>query len=217
MLSLYVDTAVRDEAGPLLELGIFRGLTTNPLLLERAGLGPDGLADLVAWAVDRGVEEIFCQAWGATADELIGRGETLRGLDPKVVVKLPATREGTKAATVLAGRDVPTLLTAVHSAPQAVLAAAAGCSYVAPYLGRMGDAGRPAHQEILSMHRMLDAVGSATRVLVASVRTPTDVVTLAQEGVACFALPPAVAAAFFNDPLTRDATEAFERAARPAR
>jgi transaldolase len=95
-----------------------------------------------------------------------------------------------------------------------VLAAAAGCEYVAPYLGRMADAGRPAHQEVAGMHRLLTAVGADTKVLVASVRTPADVVSLAQEGVDCFAIPPAVADAFFVDQLTRDAVAAFEEAAR---
>jgi len=214
MLSLYVDTAVREEAAPLLDLGIFRGVTTNPLLLQRAGLGQQDLPDLVKWVVDRGVDEVFCQAWGETAEDLVSCGERLHAYDAKVVVKVAATRAGTQAAATLARSGIPVLFTAVYSVPQAVLAAAAGCAYIAPYLGRMGDAGRPAHQEVISMHRLLTAVGGPTRVLVASVRNPADVVTLAQEGVECFALPPAVAAAFFTDPLTRAAAEAFEQAAR---
>jgi transaldolase len=213
-LRLYADTAVRDDAARLLDLGIFRGITTNPLLLARAGLGTDALPAVVEWAVGLGAEEVFCQAWGATAAELVNRGEELHALAPDVVaVKVPATRAGTEAAATLSSRGIPVLLTAVYSAPQAVLAAAAGCAYVAPYLGRMADAGRPAHEETIDMHRLLATVGAPTKVLVASVRTPADVVRLAREGVACFALPPAVAEAFFSDPLTRAAAEEFERAA----
>jgi len=217
MLSLYVDTAVREDAGPLLDLGVFRGLTTNPLLLQRAGLSAADLPDLVKWALARGVDKVFCQAWGDTVGDLVARGEKLHGYDPAVVVKVAATRAGVQAAATLARAGIPVLLTAVYSAPQAVLAAAAGCSYVAPYLGRMADAGRPAYQEVLSMHRLLTAVGGPARVLVASVRNPNDVVVLAQEGVECFALPPAVAVAFFADPLTLAAAEAFEQAARGER
>lgn len=213
MLSLYVDTAVRADAEPLLDLGIFRGVTTNPLLLARAGLGADDLPNLVRWVLAHEVEEVFCQAWGETVADLVACGERLHRLDPKVVVKIPATRPGTSAAATLAAAGVPVLLTAVYSAPQAVLAVAAGCRYVAPYLGRMSDAGRPAHQEILAMHRLMTAAGGATKVLAASVRTPVDVVTLATEGVECFALSPAVADEFFTDPLTQAAALEFERAA----
>ena len=213
-LRLYADTAVREDAARLLDLGIFRGLTTNPLLLARAGLGADDLPGVVEWAVGLGAEEVFCQAWGTTAADLVRRGEQLHALAPEVVaVKVPATRAGTAAARTLAGRGIPVLLTAVYSAPQAVLAAAAGCAYVAPYLGRMADAGRPAHEETIDMHRLLSAVGATTRLLVASIRTPADVVRLAREGVGCFALQPSVAEAFFSDPLTRRATEEFEKAA----
>ena len=35
MLSLYVDSAARDDVEPLLEVGIFRGITTNPPILDR--------------------------------------------------------------------------------------------------------------------------------------------------------------------------------------
>lgn len=214
MLSLYVDTAIREDAAPLLDLGIFRGVTTNPLLLQRAGLSAADLPDLVKWVLAQGVKEVFCQAWGDSAADLVTSGEKLHGYDPKVVVKVAATRAGTQAAATLTRSGIPVLLTAVYSAPQAVLAASAGCSYIAPYLGRMGDAGRPAYQEVLAMHRLLTAIGAPTKVLVASLRNPNDVVMLAQEGVECFALPAAVAAAFFTDPLTLAAAEAFEQAAR---
>lgn len=213
MLSLYVDTAIREDAAPLLDLGIFRGMTTNPLLLQRAGLSSSDLPDLVRWAVEQGVEEVFCQAWGESAVDLIECGERLHGYDPKVVIKVVATKAGTQAAATLTRSGIPVLLTAVFSAPQAVLAAAAGCSYIAPYLGRMADAGRPAHQEVLTMQRIITSIGAQTKVLVASLRNPNDVVMLAQEGVECFALPPAVAAAFFTDPLTLAASKAFEQAA----
>jgi TalC/MipB family fructose-6-phosphate aldolase len=213
VLSLYLDTAVRADAEPLLALGIFRGLTTNPLLLRRAGLGERDLRDLYAWVVDRGLQEVFFQAWGAGADQLTEVGRRLAALGDRVVVKLPTTIEGVTAAGRLRGDGIPVLMTAVYSAPQALVAAAVDATYVAPYLGRMGDAGRPAHAEVTAMQRALSGVSSRTRVLVASVRSPVDVLSLAQEGVGCFAVPPAVAAAFFTDPLTQAAVEAFERAA----
>ena len=214
MLSLYVDTAVREDAERLLGLGIFRGLTTNPLLLRRAGLGEDDLPELYRWVVDQDLQEVFFQAWGSDAEQLTEVGRRLARLGDRVVVKLPTTLEGVTAASRLRADGIPVLMTAVYSAPQALVAAAAGATYVAPYLGRMGDAGRPAHAEVTAMHTALSAVSSSTRLLVASLRSPTDVLLLAQEGVSCFALPPAVATAFFADPLTQAAVEAFERAAR---
>jgi transaldolase len=164
--------------------------------------------------VDRGLQEVFFQAWGADADQLTEVGRQLAGLGDRVVVKLPTTFVGVTAAARLRAEEIPVLMTAVYSAPQVLMAAAVDATYVAPYLGRMGDAGRPAHAEVTSMQRTLSGVSSSTRLLVASLRSPVDVLLLAQEGVDCFALPPAVATAFFAEPLTQAAVEAFERAAR---
>jgi transaldolase len=85
---------------------------------------------------------------------------------------------------------------------------------VAPYLGRMDDAERNGLEEVLTMHRTLAAVHSATEVLVASVRNVETVVALAQQGVACFALQPEVAQQLFREPLTAAAVETFEADAR---
>ena len=52
------------------------------------------------------------------------------------------TLEGVKAARRLVDDGVPVTFTAVYSAHQVVTALAAGASYVAPYLGRMNDAGK---------------------------------------------------------------------------
>ena len=214
MLNLYVDSALRADAEPLLALGIFRGITTNPVLLDRAGLREERLRDFYRWATAAGADEVFFQAWGETDLELIRCARRLLDIGPQVVVKLVASRAGVYASATLARGGAPVLLTAVYNAQQALLAAAAGVAYVAPYLGRMSDAGRPAHDEIAGMARALRGVRSETRILVASVRTPADVVRLAQEGIDGFALSPAVAHDFFTEPLTDAAIDDFDRAAR---
>lgn len=214
MLRLYVDTAERTAAEPLLATGLFRGITTNPTLLERQSLRLPDLAALYAWAVAAGADEVFFQSWGDTKDEILGNARRLQDVGQRVVVKLPMTQPGAAAARVLADDGHAVLLTAVYAAPQALVAAAAGAHYVAPYLGRMGDAGRDATGEVVAMHRALAAVGAPTKVLVASVRDRGAVVELAQAGISCFALSPAVAASLFDEPLTDQAVEVFEKAAR---
>ena len=216
MLRLYVDTADRTAAEPLLATGLFHGITTNPTLLERQSLRLPDLAALYEWAVGAGANEVFFQSWGDTKDEILGNARTLQDLGQRVVVKLPLTRDGAAAARVLVDDGSSVLLTAVYAAPQALIAAAAGAQYVAPYLGRMGDAGRDATSEVVAMHRALTAVGAPTDVLVASVRDRGVVVELAQAGISCFALSPAVAASLFDEPLTDEAVSVFETAARGA-
>jgi TalC/MipB family fructose-6-phosphate aldolase len=207
VIKLYLDTADRAAAEPLLATGLFAGLTTNPAILRRAGLGVDAIPEIYRWATGAGAREVFLQAWG---DDLVGTGRKLRALGPEVVVKFSASIEGSTACATLAPQT-PTLLTAVYNAGQALIAAAAGATYVAPYLGRMIDAGRAAMSDVIAMQEVLRDTG--TRILVASVRDVPSMVALARHGVECFTFGPPVAGQFFDDELTASAVMEFEEAA----
>jgi TalC/MipB family fructose-6-phosphate aldolase len=213
MLRLYVDSAYREAAEPLLATGIFTGLATNPTLLDKESLGPADLDTIYAWATAAGAREVFFQAWGGSVNALVDCGLKLCEIGPNVTVKIPATRAGVSATAQLTRLGHQVLLTAVYNAAQGLVAAAAGARYVAPYLGRMGDAGRDGVAEVVAMQRALTAVGAGTEILVASVRSIASIVQLTQEGVSCFALAPSVAEELFADPLTDEAAAVFEAAA----
>jgi TalC/MipB family fructose-6-phosphate aldolase len=211
---LYLDTADRAAAEDLLRTGLFAGLTTNPMILQRSGLGAAHAPEIHEWAVAAGAREVFFQAWGEDADTLVERGERLRELGPEVVVKVPASRAGAAACARLAARGAPTLLTAVYAPGQVLVAAAAGATYIAPYLGRLNDAGRDGVAEVTAMQEVLAATGASTKILLASVRDVPSMVTLARRGIDCFTIGPPVAEAFFAEHLTAAAVAAFEDAAR---
>jgi transaldolase len=211
---LYLDTADRAAAEDLLRTGLFAGLTTNPTILQRSGLGVADAPEVHRWAVAAGAREVFLQAWGEDADTLVERGERLRELGPQVVVKVPASRAGAAACARLAARGTPTLLTAVYAPGQVLVAAAAGATYIAPYLGRLNDAGRDGIAEVTAMQEVLAATGASTKILLASIRDVPSMVALARRGVDCFTIGPSVAEAFFAERLTAAAVAAFEEAAR---
>jgi TalC/MipB family fructose-6-phosphate aldolase len=213
---LYLDTADRNAAESLLATGLFYGVTTNPTILRRASKGVSDLKEIYHWAIDAGAREVFFQAWGSDASTLVERGQWLRDLGQEVVVKFVATRAGSTACATLAARGAPTLLTAIYDPGQAIVAAAAGATYIAPYLGRLNDAGRQGIAEVVAMHEVLVATGSTTKVLLASIRSVPDMVALARHGVDCFTMAPAVAEQFFTDPTTAEAARTFEDAIREA-
>jgi TalC/MipB family fructose-6-phosphate aldolase len=211
---LYLDTADRSAAEDLLSTGLFTGVTTNPTILQRSGLGVGDAPDIHAWAVAAGAKEVFFQAWGEDTPALVDRGEELRSLGSEVVVKVVASRAGAAACARLSARGIPTLLTAVYAPGQAIVAAAAGATYIAPYLGRLNDVGRDGIAEVTAMHQVLSATGSPTKILVASIRDVTSMVTLARRGVDCFTMGPEVAEGFFAEQLTATAEQSFEDAVR---
>lgn len=213
-MRLYLDTADRAAAESLLATGLFTGLTTNPTILQRASADVTDIPEIHRWATGAGVQEVFFQVWGEDTAVLVERGERLRELGSEVVVKLVASRAGSAACATLAARGIPTLLTAIYAPGQAMVAAAAGATYIAPYLGRLNDSGRDGRADVLAMHEILVATGSATKVLLASIRDVASMVDMARHGIECFTMAPVVAEQLFAEELTAQAVQAFEEAAR---
>ncbi|MBU2502713.1 transaldolase [bacterium] len=218
-LRLFLDSAEIDRWRRHLALGIFHGVTTNPLLLERAGVPctVDSLRRLACEAAAQGAREIHLQTWGDTAEEMAARGRDLaacadQGLD--VAVKVPATAAGLAAAAALRREGAAVTLTAVFNPGQVLAAASLGAAYAAPYLGRMDDAGRDGLAQILAMHRILTGTASPVRLLVASLRRPEQVLALAAEGLDTFTLTPELVEPLLQDELTEKAAAAFAEAAR---
>ncbi|MEZ4386842.1 MAG: transaldolase family protein [Candidatus Krumholzibacteriia bacterium] len=215
-LRLFLDSADVDQWDRWLPLGVFHGVTTNPLLLDRAGQACtyDNLARLGGRAFDLGAREIHLQAWGDDPDELVACGRRLATLAPQVAVKVPATDTGLRAARRLLAEDLVVTVTAVYNAGQVLAAAAVGARYAAPYLGRLDDLGRDGTPEVIAMHELLQGTDNPTRLLVASLRSWDKVVELAWEGLDTFTFGPAVAAAMLDDEDTAAAAAEFLAAAR---
>ena len=211
-MKLYLDTANRAAAEPLLATGLFSGVTTNPTILQRASMGVSDIPEIYRWAKSAGAREVFFQAWGADSAALVDCGLRLRELGEDVVVKVVADREGSSACANLSSQGVPTLLTAVYAPAQALVAAAVGATYIAPYLGKLQDAGRDGLQEVAAMQEALAATKSTTKILLASVRDLASMVSMARCGVSLFTVAPAVAEQLFRDELTAEAARTFERA-----
>ncbi len=217
-LRLYLDTADPAQWQRLLPLGLFHGVTTNPLLLERAGQACtlDNLNTLAQMASNLGCKEIHLQTWGVSPSQFVRCGIKLAQMatpSMDVALKLPATREGFLAAQELSGLGHRITITAVYSENQVLAAAGLGAAYAAPYYGRLLDAGRDGRQILLGMNSMLKKTGSSLRLLTASLRSADQVIDLAREGLDTFTFGAAVADQLFTEDLTEKAAADFYRAA----
>lgn len=174
-----------------------------------------------------GVQEVMFQAWGTDVAGLVHSAKALRDLDPaRVVVKMPLTVAGAEAAALLKpGQETRICMTACYSQQQALIAAGLKAEYISPYLGRMAeeavakgladgtDGSMNSRMECVLLKATLDAMGSSTRMLVASVRSAAHIADLAASGCNSFTIPPKVCDELFDVESTRAAAERFERAA----
>lgn len=215
-MRLYLDTADLSQWDALLPTGMFYGITTNPLLAQRAGLryGAIDWRDMAQRATDLGAWELHGQITGDRdtalrfADTLYNAGQRA---EIKTVVKIPLTPFGIGIASHLKSQGGAILMTACYSAKQYVTAGAIGADYIAPYYGRMLDQGIDAARVMADMAQMMH--NTPCRPLVASLRTCDQITDLARLGFDCFTLSPDLSRALMRDDHTQTAAQDFERAA----
>ena len=214
-MDLYLDTADRAAWADLMPTGLFRGVTTNPLLAQRAGLDYPAInwVEMAQRARDHGAFELHGQVFGPVAtyrdwaQRLYDAGADA-GL--RTVVKIPMTPDALRAVPGIKALGGQILLTAVYDPKQVIVAKALQADFVAPYFGRMDEAGLPAVDHLTKMHAIC---AGQPRLLVASLRTAEQMVALAARGLDCFTLSPELARSLLSDPMTDTAAAAFEVAA----
>jgi len=182
---LYLDSAKVSDWAELMPVGIFKGITTNPLLADRAGLDYARIdwPALFAQAHAVGAAELHAQVYGdpsgyaAWAENLYTAG---RDNGVTAVVKVPLVEPALRQFSTIKALGGKTLLTACYDAKQALLATALGADYLAPYLGRMADQGVDAFEHLTQMNAITKQ--GTCQVLAASIRSATDLVRIAALG-----------------------------------
>jgi transaldolase len=214
---LFIDSANPADWDLGLSRGWLHGVTTNPLIISRAGKKVDlaTAQDLVANAKKRNLAEIQLQVTGHSAAELHASGTALRDLWEKVTIKIPATAAGFEAAAPLCRLGYSVTITACYTAHQTMLAASIGAQYVAPYYGRMLDAGMDADQRLNAMLEI--GRRENLRVLVASIRSVDQLETLISRGFDCFTVTAALAQQLGQDAQSDGAAADFMKAAEESR
>ncbi|MEO7003367.1 MAG: transaldolase family protein, partial [Ktedonobacterales bacterium] len=165
---------------------------------------------------------IFMQPVAETPDGLRAAASAWIELAPeRVVPKLPMTPAGMQAALALKRDGARVAFTAVYSVAQAYSGQLAGADWVIPYFGRLRRAGVDACQRIGQIARLLarqsepmGQAGQTTRLLVASVKSPADVVEVVMTGAHDITAQPDVIRALLEETLTHAAIAQFAADAR---
>ena len=202
-----LDSAKREEWKRVSTTGLFSAITTNPLLIKRAGLDVSlaRYRTLVDEALGLGFEHIQLQVFG---DDWEGAAEQILELSERTIVKIPATEAGVQLATKLA---VPrrTTITGVYSVRMGAIAERLGARYAAPYYARLVESDRDADAIFAGLRNSCQR----TRILVASLRNIEQFEHLLGAGHRCFTIPGALLDELLQDPMTQAAVEQFEAAA----
>ena len=199
-MKFFVDTADTAEIKTLAASGLLDGVTTNPSLIAKSGRK---IVEVIAEICAIVEGPVSAEVAATDYEGMLREAKVLRAVASNVCVKLPLTPDGLRACKTLSGEGVMTNVTLCFSAPQALLAAKAGASFVSPFIGRLDDIGQDGMvlmADIMTIYRNYPAL--KTEVLAASVRHPVHLLAVARLGVHVSTLPPAVLRQLYGHPLT---------------
>jgi transaldolase len=207
-MKIFLDTADTLLIEKYFDTGLIDGVTTNPTLIMKAGKKPE---DVYQQIKDIGVKDISMEVVG-NFDEMYVEGYRLaEKFGDVATIKLPMTREGLMVCKALSNDNIRTNVTLIFSAPQAVLAAKAGATYVSPFVGRLDDqqvAGLEVVRAISDLYRIH---GVRTQVLSASIRSVQRAVRSWYNGAQVCTMPPKVFEQMYDHILTDKGLEIFDQ------
>jgi transaldolase len=212
MTALYLDSANTQEWAQISQLGLSRRVTCNPLLIQAAGLPVTmaTLEQLVQESVRLGLEELHLQAWPNEQGDWLPVAQAIANLGDHIVVKLPAVAAAMVAAAQLKQKGYKILITAISNPVHALWASQIGADYVAPYVGRLQEAGVDTTALLNSM--VIQQKLGGPIVLAASIRSLEMLNQVIQTGVAAVTIQKKLIHEGLTDPQTSLAVQQFEAA-----
>lgn len=205
-MKIFIDSGDLNEIRDAAAMGVVDGVTTNPSLVAKAGRP---LAALIADICEIVDGPISAEVIATDCEGILREGRALAKIHRNVVVKVPLIAEGIKAVKIFTQEGIKTNVTLCFSAPQGLLAAKAGATYISPFIGRIDDIGGDGMELIRQLVQIYDNYGFATQVLAASIRHPVHVVEAALAGAHVGTLPHKVILQLLEHPLTSAGLEKF--------
>src|SRR6202008_3901162 len=197
-MKIFLDTANVNEIREGVALGVVDGVTTNPSLAAKEKRPFRPLVEEICSIVPG---DVSLEVVATDFDGMVKEGEELAQVAPNVVVKVPMTADGLKAVKYLSGKGIRLNQTLCFSAPQALLSAKAGATYISPFLGRLDDIGAVGMDLIRDICQIYKNYGFTPQVLAASIRGPLHVLDAAKAGAHVATMPFAVLESLTKHPL----------------
>ena len=202
-MELFLDTANLDEIRQGARMGVVRGVTTNPSLVAKEGIGRlaayKSAVQEIAQIIDG---PISVEVISSDVEGMITEGRDIADWIPNPWVKLPSTLACIEAMAVLTKADIRVNQTLCFSVNQALLGAQAGATVVSPFVGRLDDAGHEGMRVVEDIASIFRRYNIKTKVMAASIRYPLHCVMAAQAGADISTVPFAVLMQMIKHPLT---------------
>ncbi len=191
-MKLLLDTANLDDIRYYTEFFPILGVTTNPTILSRET--KDALAQLEKIRETIGGDRMLhVQVTAETAEKMAVEGKIIREyFGDNTCIKVPFCDEGVKATSLLADAGIKVTETAIFTPTQAMIAANAGASFVAPFVSRLENSLQDGIKTVADIRSIFSMSDVTTEIIAASFKTSLEVMDVALAGAQYATVSPAV-------------------------
>jgi fructose-6-phosphate aldolase 1 len=209
MIQLYLDTVDVKKIKRFSACLPVRGITTNPSILAKAGVGVNQALSETAGVLSDDVR-FFVQVVSQSIQGMVDEAKNIDALPYDVVVKIPMTELGLNAIKLIKKQGIKVLATAIYSTQQGVVAALCGADYLAPYINRIDTMGGDGIKVVAELQSIITIQGLDCTLLPASFKNTQQVIEVMKQGVGTITLPVDVAEQMVSHPATEPAINQFE-------
>ena len=187
------------------------GVTTNPTIISKQKTD--------FWPLVKGIREIIgpdkmlhVQTTEEKAEDIVEEAKMLKEkIGGNFFIKIPIGEEGLKATMMLKKIGIPVTVTAIFTPAQALLAAMAGASYVAPYANRLDNILGDGCTVVAETVQLLKIYNSDCQVLAASFKNAEQVHRCEMAGCHCVTVSDDILKILATHPMTDSAIEGFKK------
>jgi len=174
-VKILLDTAEVQYIKSINDLYPIDGVTTNPTILAKTRR--NGIEVLREILDVIGTDKMLhVQVLSTNAKDIVAEAEYIsKMLAGTIFIKIPVVPEGFKAMQVLHEKKIKVTATAVFTAQQALMAAKAGASFVAPYVNRVDNISGDGVKLITDIVTVFNNYQLKTQVLAASFKNVEQV------------------------------------------
>ena len=187
------------------------GVTTNPSIIAKQKTDFWPLVEEIRAIIGK-EKMLHVQVTAKTAEDIVEEANLLNDrLGGAFYAKIPVSEEGLRATMMLKKMGIPVTMTAIFSPAQAMMAAMAGASFVAPYVNRLDNIIADGTNVVHEIVEEFKLHGLSTRVLAASFKNAEQVHKCALGGCHSVTVSADIMKALITLPMTDGAIAGFER------
>ena len=187
------------------------GVTTNPSIISKENTEFWGLVKEIRSIIGKD-KMLHVQTVQTTAEKMIEEAKLLKKeLGGDFYVKIPIGDEGLKDTKELKKLGIGVTMTAIFTPAQALIAAKAGASFVAPYVNRLDNILGDGTEVVAQIVEQLEIYDLDCKVLAASFKNAEQVHKCALAGCHSVTVTADVLKSLITHPMTDAAIEGFEK------